>query len=417
MIRKHLVAGLALGTLALVATGCAENLSSPSAVEQGPRFLRWATPTQFEFQGMTAVRSPLAASVTQTPPLVDRVSSAHGKMAPLSWSHTVGTGSNPLLVVGVSVSTGKTVTSVTYRGAALTYLGDANNSQAGMRAELWYLKAPAPGTGTVSVSVSGKTEVVGGAVSFFGTDQFAPFGSVVSASSNSTTASVATASGASDLVISVLVIGGSAASRTPAAGQTELWDLYSSVISGGASAAAGGGSVTMGWTASSAQPWALAAAAIKPAPAGVALAQTQATFWAKRGESRAVQINYAANGGTAPFLKLTVSDPTYVPGIGNLAVGDSVLVTATVDPIAVTVSLEPHQTQFGTPAQLQIWYGGAGGDLNGDGVVDAGDTYIENQLLGMWYQADPTTSWTPITATQSLGDKSFTASLAHFSGY
>ena len=81
--------------------------------------------------------------------------------------------------------------------------------------------------------------------------------------------------------------------------------------------------------------WAIAAAAIKPAPS-VALTQYQATFWAKRGQSRTLQINYAAGGGTSPFMKLTVSDPTYVPGRGNLAMGDSVLVTATVDPNALT---------------------------------------------------------------------------------
>jgi hypothetical protein len=35
----------------------------------------------------------------------------------------------------------------------------------------------------------------------------------------------------------------------------------------------------------------------------------------------------------------------------------------------------------------------------------------------MWYQADPTTSWVPLSATQSLTDKSFTTPLQHFSGY
>ena len=80
----------------------------------------------------------------------------------------------------------------------------------------------------------------------------------------------------------------------------------------------------------------------------MALTQYQATFWAKRGQARSLQINYAAGGGTSPFLKLTVSDPTYVPGRGNIAMGDSVLVTATVDPNALTISLEPHQMQFGT---------------------------------------------------------------------
>jgi hypothetical protein len=255
-------------------------------------------------------------------------------------------------------------------------------------------------------------------VSFFGANQSAPLASLVSASSTTdgTGAAVTAPSESGDRVISVLVIGGGAASRTPAAGQTEHWDLYSSVISGGASTVVAGGPVTMGWTASSAQPWALAAAAIKPAP-HLALSEYQATFWARRGQSRTLQINYAAGGGTSPFMKLTISDPTYVPGRGNLAVGDSVLVTATVDPNAIVVTLQPHGMLFGTPAQLQIWYGGAGGDLNNDGVVNSTDAFIETWLLSMWYQATPTDPWWPMWATKSLSTKSFTAALAHFSGY
>jgi hypothetical protein len=404
--------------LVLIAAACGENLSPPAAVDQGPHFLRWATPTrpEFAFEGADAVGSRFVNLSSPTPAVVDRSSSATKSGTSLSWSHTVGTGSDRLLVVGVSVENGKAVSAVSYGGAALTFLGARSNS--GFRAELWYLKAPASGTGTVAVSLSGSANMVGGAVSFFGADQFTPFGSFVSASATGTTATVSTTSSSTDLVISALAIDGNASSRTPAAGQTPRWNLVSSStdVAGGFSTAAGG-VTSMSWTASSAQPWALTAAVLKPAPVGVALTQYQATLWAKRGQSRSLQINYSAGGGTSPFLKLTVSDPTYIPGRGTLAVGDSVLITATVDPNAVTVSLEPHQMEFGTPAQLQIWYGGAGGDLNGDGVVNATDADIESQLLGMWYQAVPGSSWDAIPATQSVSTKSFTAALQHFSGY
>jgi hypothetical protein len=411
---RRLLTSMAL----ILAAGCAESLSPPAGVESGPHFLGWATPTepQFDFEGANAVGSRFANLSIPTPAVVDRSSSATKLGTSLSWSHTVGTGSDRLLVVGVSVENGQTVSAVSYRGAALTFLGARSNG--GFRVEMWYLKAPASGTGTVAVSLSGSANMVGGAVSFFGADQFAPFGSFVSASATSTTATVSTTSGSTDLVISALAIDGNATWRTPAAGQTSRWNLTSSSadVAGGASTAEGG-ATSMSWTASSAKPWALAAAVIKPAPVGVSLTRYQATFWAKRGQSRSLQIDYSAGGGTSPFLKLTVSDPTYVPGRGNLAVGDSVLITATVDPNAVTVSLEPHQMTFGTPAQLQIWYGGAGGDLNGDGVVNATDADIESQLLGMWYQAVPGSSWAEIPATQSVSTKSFTAALQHFSGY
>jgi hypothetical protein len=209
-------------------------------------------------------------------------------------------------------------------------------------------------------------------------------------------------------------------SLTPLTGQTQAWERYYGTsagdVAGGGSTAGGSAELSMGWSKWVTAKWAIASAAIKPAPV-VSLSQYQATFWAKRGVSRSVQINYSAAGGTSPFMKLTISDPTYVPGRGNIAMGDSVLVTATVDPSSLTVSLEPHETQFGTPSQLKIWYSGAGGDLNGDGLVDSDDSYIENQLLGMWYRAVPGDPWVTITATQSLTEKSFTSQLPHFSQY
>lgn len=91
--------------------------------------------------------------------------------------------------------------------------------------------------------------------------------------------------------------------------------------------------------------------------------------------------------------------------------------TATVDPNAISVTLQPHGTQFGKPAQLQIWYGGAGGDLNNDGKVDSNDSFIETWLLGMWYQATPSDPWWPTPASKSLSTKLLTAPLAHFSQY
>ena len=155
------------------------------------------------------------------------------------------------------------------------------------------------------------------------------------------------------------------------------------------------------------------------APSGLSLDQYTATFWAVRGEERSLQINYVSVTGdtSSPFLRLVVDDPAYVPGLGDLAPGDSVLMTVTIDPANIKISLEPTGLLFGNPAQLQIWYGGAAGDLNGDGVVDDADAWIEAQLMGMWYREGADSAWTQVSAAQSLSDKSFRSALPHFSEY
>src|SRR6059036_94515 len=65
----------------------------------------------------------------------------------------------------------------------------------------------------------------------------------------------------------------------------------------------------------------------------LSLDQYTVSFWAVRGESRSVNINYssAIDSEAHPFLQLTATDPRFVPGVGELAVGDSVLVTVIVD--------------------------------------------------------------------------------------
>lgn len=143
------------------------------------------------------------------------------------------------------------------------------------------------------------------------------------------------------------------------------------------------------------------------------------SFWAVRGESRSVQINYSSSidNESHPFLVLTTTEPQFAPGVGELAVGDSVLITVIVDTTKIGVRLEPSGLQFGAPADMKIWYGGASGDLNGDGVADSVDVAIEQQLLGLWYREDDSNPWTQLAATQSLADKSFSYGLAHFSEY
>jgi hypothetical protein len=162
-----------------------------------------------------------------------------------------------------------------------------------------------------------------------------------------------------------------------------------------------------------------AEAALVSSSDGISLDRYTAAFWAVRGEERSVQINYLGSTGdtTFPFLQLTITDPVFVPGVGNLEPGDSVLITVTIDPADIKVTLEPTGLVFGDAAQLRISYGGANGDLNGDGAVDETDAAIETQLLGLWYREGTEDAWTRIPAAQVISDKSFISALLHFCEY
>ena len=150
----------------------------------------------------------------------------------------------------------------------------------------------------------------------------------------------------------------------------------------------------------------------------LSLDQYTVSFWAVRGESRSVVINYrdANNDTSNPFLTLKITDPALLPDGSELAAGDSVLITVTVDTVRIGVSLEPSGLQFGAPAELTINYGGAGGDLNGDGMADSTDAFIEQRLLGLWYR-ESSEEWTQVPAIHSIENKLFTSFLPHFCEY
>lgn len=151
----------------------------------------------------------------------------------------------------------------------------------------------------------------------------------------------------------------------------------------------------------------------------LSLDQYTVSFWAVRGESRSIQINYSSSidAEQHPFIVLTTTDPVFVPGVGELALGDSVLITVTVDTSKIGIKLEPTGLQFGTPAEFKMWYGGASGDFNGDGLADASDAQIEQTLLGLWYREYSNDPWTQVAASQSVEEKLFLYSLPHFCEY
>jgi len=218
---------------------------------------------------MACALTLLRAGAGQAAIALDSVSTASGStVSTLTWSHTVGSGSNRVLMVGTSLRDGnKTVTTVTYGGTPLTRRGFQNGAGNANRVEIWSLIAPSSGTANVVVSLSGTIDVVGGAISFSGVDQATPFGTFVSAQGTSTAPSVTATSAAGEVVLDTLATDGDAASATVGAGQTEQWNLATGVaggnVIGAGSTEPGASSVVMSWTLGVSKQWSIGALPLK----------------------------------------------------------------------------------------------------------------------------------------------------------
>jgi hypothetical protein len=182
-----------------------------------------------------------------------------------TWSHTVS-GSNPILIVGVSVkgasSTG--VNSITFNGDSLTKLAsDANGTKVAV--ELWYLVNPDVDTHTISMDMTGGSgnNYTAGSMSFVGVDQATPLGTHATASSGSNTATVNVSSAAGELVIDV--VGTEKESISIGSGQTQRFNPGADPECGGSSEP-GASSVTMSWSINKNNSWAIIAVPLKPAP-------------------------------------------------------------------------------------------------------------------------------------------------------
>jgi hypothetical protein len=187
----------------------------------------------------------------------------------LTFSHTVGSGSNTILIVEIADRNASAVSSVTYGGVALTQLASEQGVASTTQVDIWYLKSPTAGTANVVVTLGASHEFVAGATSFFGVDLTTPFGTPVVAQ-GSTGSPSATISSATGEVILDAVSSKGIASSTVGTGQMQLWNLENGSTSsdawGASSTKAGAASVTMDWTTTSSS-WAQIAVAIKPAAA------------------------------------------------------------------------------------------------------------------------------------------------------
>ena len=134
---------------------------------------------------------------------------------------------------------------------------------------------------------------------------------------------------------------------------------------------------------------------VRRSPAINGFVDTVVTFYAVRGQEREGKIFFLApDGGIGEeFVRLKVGAATLLarPDGTPVAQGDSVLITMrVVDPALLLVEFQPSGLQFNPnePAELEMKFGEADDDLNGDGMHDSEDEALVSSL-GIWRQELP----------------------------
>jgi hypothetical protein len=209
-----------------------------------------------------------------------------------SFSHAVGTGDSPILVV-VSTTRGDQGTSgVTYGGQALTLAVSADAGGSGREwVSIWYLVDPPTGSNTVVVTFNNSQDPTGiAAMSYFGVDQSAP----IDVTASKTTGSSATVSlDITPTVANTMIVGGlghhggDTDPHTPGGGVTaERYDIVSGTNTGDDSSYAGGEiaattvqTYTFEFTGARSDDFAIACVALKPAVAIVDSHEELGSWW------------------------------------------------------------------------------------------------------------------------------------------
>jgi len=188
----------------------------------------------------------------------DAANSASGSGSQLTFSHTIGGGSNRLLVVSVSIengSTGPTVSSITYGGQNLTKIGSAQTGTGTIgRSELWYAfeaNLPSAGANNVVVNVSASASyLLAGAISLDGVAQQGPEDQNTNTVTGTSTISTSITTSTNGAWIVDSVHCGEGGSYTANSGQTERYDRDTGTSTHAASTLpkAIAGSTSISWT-------------------------------------------------------------------------------------------------------------------------------------------------------------------------
>ncbi len=246
----------------------------------------WWTITDDSWQYPYLFADVLLTGTTPPPPppppagiVFDAASSAASTAGgqTLTWSHTIGSGSNRILSVGTqcedTVAANMVVQSVTYNGVGMTRAGNKiTGTSTRLSVELWYLldaNLPASGTYNVVVTYTGSvSDRIAGAISIARAKQAAPE-DVNSSTAASNPISITVNSSAGAWVIDSVGCGNPGTNFTPlASGMVERYDV-SATSSNGAGCTkpvSTAGSTIIQWSNSSVNRMALVAGSFAKAP-------------------------------------------------------------------------------------------------------------------------------------------------------
>ena len=321
--------------------------------------------------GNVSAYSPITTSTPQAPITVDAVSnSATGNTTNrLSWSHTVGNGTNRFLAVCTqardTVASDVAVTTVTANGVPLTKVRADLRTDGGssLGTELWYLATPGIGAYTITVTWAGALSSygVGSATSYFGVDQVTPIDAHAGSGSTGTTLSTAITTVANHAVITDCAIGQAntpTVALTVGAGQTTRVNRLTTgtVDSVGVSTVndkAVAGSETMDWTQVAASNWVISAVALRPASSTpitpVTIPFDAASSSATGNTTNRISWSHTVGNGTNRFLAVCTQ-------ARDTVASDVAVTTVTANGVPLTKVRADLRTDGGSSLGTELWY-------------------------------------------------------------
>ena len=215
--------------------------------------------------------APSVSATGSTPITLDSVTTSDdnglGSVSSLSWSHTVASGVD-ILIVGVSENSfpiPPDVVGVTFGSSSLTLIGRMTGGST--HVELWSLSNPSTGTALVIVTLAfPEVAIVASASSYFNVLGTTSFSTSTDNGGTVTSPSITVPAASGDLVMDVLattVFSSTPPVPSPGSTATYVSGIINAELFAGASEEPAASPVTLSWVYTSSD-WALAGVALMP---------------------------------------------------------------------------------------------------------------------------------------------------------